>query len=82
MGFIEGEGEGGVIAREGIEHSQNRQPQRCVPCHADVVGGPVRRAAVPAAEAELSNTLPSLPARPKSGIIPGFRVRFYKKCNH
>ena len=45
----EGEGEGGFIAREGIEHSQNRQPERCIPCHVDVVGDLVRRVAVPAA---------------------------------
>ena len=51
------EGEGGFIAREGIEHSQNRQPDRCIPCHADVVGELVRRVAVPAAETKLSHIL-------------------------
>ena len=53
-GCVEEEGEGGFIAREGIEQSQSRQPERCIPCHADVLGGLVviRHVAAPAAKAK------------------------------
>ena len=50
----EGEGEGRLIARGGIEHSQSRQPRRCTPpppCHADVAGDLARRVAAPATKA-------------------------------
>ena len=47
----EEEGEGGFIARGGIEHSQSRPPRRCIPHHADVVGGLVGRVAAPATKA-------------------------------
>ena len=47
----EGEGEGGFIAREGIEHSQNRLPQPLHPLPRLVVGELVRRVAAPATKA-------------------------------
>ena len=54
------------MAREGVEHFQSRQPERCVPCHADVVGDLVRRVAAPAATAsKLSQTSLSDPTGPK-----------------
>ena len=34
----------------GIYHPQDKQPQRCIPCHDDVVGDLVRRVAVPVAK--------------------------------
>ena len=52
VAYGEGEGEGGFIAREGIEHSQSRQPQRCIPCHTDVVGDLARRTPAPATKAK------------------------------
>ena len=52
----EEEGEGGFIAREEIGHSQSRPPRRCIPCHADVVGGLVGRVAAPATKAKFYRT--------------------------
>ena len=63
-----GKGKGGFIAREGIEHSQSRQPQRCIPCHADVEGDLFRRVAAPAAKAKFYWGQFSFFARPKPGV--------------
>ena len=48
----EKEKEGLIIAREGIELSQSRPPQRCIPCHADMVGGLLGRVTAPTAKAK------------------------------
>ena len=61
----EGVGEGGCIAREGIEHSRSRQLERCIPCHADVVGDLVGRVA---AKAKLRQAYLCYPTGPKPGI--------------
>ena len=44
---------GGLLPVGGIEHSQSRPPRRRIPCHADVVEDPARRAAAPATKTGL-----------------------------
>ena len=44
----ESESESGFIAHEGIEHSQSRPPQQCIPCHTVVVEDLVRHITAPA----------------------------------
>ena len=48
----EGEGEGELLPVKGIEHSQIRQPQHCIPCHTVMVGDLVRRVSAPATKAK------------------------------